>query len=283
METSPASQFLRTVDIPGAELDRLPDGLHQIFRGDLDVLIVRGALSAESLRSAVEQLESGDRGFARMPQEFRDIDSEQIFFYGDALSHNSVEEHGPPMDRYLVNAAAWQEACRRLFATEADYETQLTEVFRSLSGDRQVAVPCYVDGRSYCPSTIRMIPPGRGAPFHIDNYLQGLQGWEYLSRTMDLTYPINFFTMMSSPSHGGEIEVSELRYNDPRAPANGSLMQEYDGFAHQRFATQPGDLFVFASGRHWHRVCEVQGPRPRWTIGGFLGFASDDQTLYYWG
>lgn len=276
-------EFLRLVDIDAAAVDDLPDGLHRIFLGDLDVLIVRSVFAAATTSRVVEQLESGEHGFVSMPQEYPDIRREQIVFYGDAMSHNSVDEQGPPMERYLTNAANWRVACARLFAGEGDYESRISAVFQSMAGGRRVAVPHYSDGRAYCPSTIRMIPPGRGAPFHIDNYFDGVEGWRHLSRTMNLEHPINFFAMLGPPVGGGEIEVSELRFNDPRSTADGSINKDHSGFASQRFPLQAGDLFVFASGRFWHHVSEVQGPRPRWTIGGFLGFATDDQTLFFWG
>ncbi len=282
-ETAVASEFLRTVEVHAGELDRLPDGLHRIFRDDLDVLIVRSAFPAATMGHVVELLQRTEHGFVRMPQEFHDIEREQIVFYGDAMSHNSVDEQGPPMERYLANAAIWREACRQLFAADGDYETRLSAIFCSLSGGRRVDVPHYSDGRTYGPSTIRMIPSGRGAPFHIDNYFDGVEGWQYLAKTMNLQYPINFFTMMSPPEGGGEIEVSELRFNDPRSTADGAINKDDSGFASQRFSLQAGDLFAFAAGRFWHRVREVRGPRPRWTIGGFLGFATDDRTLFYWG
>ena len=283
MEAGSAPEFLRTVDIEASELARLPDGLHRIYRDDLDVVIVRSAFPASIMGHVVDVLQRSEHGFVRMPQEFRDIERDQIIFYGDAMSHNSVDEQGPPMERYLANAGIWRDACRRLFPADEDYETRLRDIFGALSGGRRVDVPRYADGRSYCPSTIRRIPPGRGAPFHIDNYFDGLQGWQHLSKTMDLRYPINFFTTISPPEGGGEIEVSELRFNDPRSTSDGSINKDRSGFAAQRFSLQAGDLFAFAAGRFWHHVREVEGSRPRWTIGGFLGFGTDGRSLFYWG
>jgi len=71
--TGVATEFLRTVDIEAGELDRLPDGLYRIFRDDLDVLIVRSAFPAATMRHVVEQLQRAEHGFVRMPQEFCDI------------------------------------------------------------------------------------------------------------------------------------------------------------------------------------------------------------------
>lgn len=278
-----AQEFLTAVEIDATELDRLPDGLHEILRGVLDVLIVRAAFPVAAIHHVVDSLRGGDHGFAMMPQEDPDIQRPQIVFYGDAMSHNSVEDHGPPMERYLTNAANWRTACQRLFANTGDYEARLAEVLRCLAGGRRIDVPRYTDGRSYCPSTIRMIPPGHAAPFHIDNYFQGVHGWEYLSTMMDITHPINFFSVLSPAERGGEIEIFELRFNDPRAPADSSIRKEHAAFAHRAFPMRAGDLMIFASGRFWHRVSEVEGAHPRWTIGGFLGFATDDRTVFYWG
>ena len=235
------------------------------------------------MRHVVELLQSSEHGFVAMPQEHPDIRREQILFYGDPMSHNSVDEQGPPMERYLAHAATWREACRRLFAADGDYETRLSSIFGSLSGGRRVDVPHYSDGRTYSSSTIRMIPPGRGAPFHIDNYFDGVEGWQYLSRTMDLAHPINFFTMISPPEGGGEIEVSELGFNDPRSCGRRQHQQGSQRICRSTVLAAGRRSLRLRRGRFWHHVREVRGARPRWTIGGFLGFGTDDRTLFYWG
>src|SRR5690349_17676988 len=115
-DTGLATDFLRTVGIDADELHRLTDGQHRYLRDERDESIVRAASPAASMRHVVELLQRGEHGLVPMPQEFRDLAREQIVFYGDAMSHNSVDEQGPPMERYLANAGAWREACRRLFA-----------------------------------------------------------------------------------------------------------------------------------------------------------------------
>src|SRR3954451_25446357 len=98
-----AAEFLRTVDIEAGELARLPDALHRIYSDDLDVLIVRSAFPVATMRHVVDVLQRSGHGFVPIPQEFRDIERDQIIFYGDAMSHNPVDEKGPPMARYLTN------------------------------------------------------------------------------------------------------------------------------------------------------------------------------------
>ena len=244
-----AEPFLKAIEIDAAETAHLPDGLHQILRGALDVLVVRGAFPDATMRRVVDTLRSGgEHGFVLMPQEDPDIQREQIVFYGDAMSHNSVEDNGPPMARYLEHAAQWRAACRELFASGEDYEARIADIFRSLAGGRAIDVPRYADGRSYCPSTIRMIPPRHGAPFHIDNYFDGVEGWKYLSDAIDIAHPVNFFTTMVPAECGGEIEIFELRFNDPRAPADSSIRKDPSAFAYQAFPMASGDLFILPAG-----------------------------------
>ena len=44
----------------------------------------------------------------------------------------------------------------------------------------------------------------------------------------------------------------------------------------------PEDMFIFDGGRCFHRVSKVVGERPRYTIGGFLGFSQTHDQLYCW-
>ncbi len=96
-ETAVATEFLRTVDVEAGELDRLPDGLHRIFRDDLDVLIMRSAFPAATIRHVVDRLRRSDDGFIRVLQEFRDLEREQILFDSDAISDKSVDHEGPTL------------------------------------------------------------------------------------------------------------------------------------------------------------------------------------------
>ena len=41
-------------------------------------------------------------------------------------------------------------------------------------------------------------------------------------------------------------------------------------------------MFIFDGGRYFHRVSKVVGERPRYAIGGFLGFSQTHDQLYYW-
>ena len=41
-------------------------------------------------------------------------------------------------------------------------------------------------------------------------------------------------------------------------------------------------MVVFGSGRLYHRVEQVRGPRSRVTFGGFLAFDKDRKRIFYW-
>lgn len=276
--------FLRAVELNATECNMMPDALHRIFRGALDVLVIRGAFSPVAMGEVVDTLAHGGHDFFLTPQEIPDLRTEQIIVYGDGIQPNFVEGNGPPIDRYLGHASQWRSACRDLFKNGMDYEARMNEIFTAMSGGRSVRVPTYSDGRSYCPSTIRRVPPGHAVPFHVGNYFLYLDGYKHLSTVIELRDQISFFTTMSPSEAGGDIEVYELRFDDPRARGINSYgTDQHTPFAFQAFPMRAGDLFIFDGGRFWHRVSEVRGPRPRWTIGGFCGFGIDDRMIYYWG
>jgi hypothetical protein len=284
MPAPPSSEpFLRVVEVDGDEVSERPDALHEIFSGTLDVVIVRRAFPESTMREVVKALERGQHRFVVRPQEKPDLSEEQVVVYGDGINPNFVEGNGPPMDRYLANARDWRVACRELFAMGPDYEERMREIFAAMSGRRRVGVPNHLDGRHYSPSTIRRIPPGHFAPFHVGNYFLYLEGYKHLATLIDMSDQISFFTTLLPAERGGEIEVYDVRFDDPRAREVSNREADYPQFRSQAFPLGAGDLFVFDGGRFWHRVSKVIGDRVRWTIGGFMGFGLDRQSIYWWG
>lgn len=289
IEGTPKS-FLRAVELETSELNLLSDGLHELVAGTVDVIVVRHAFPEETMRRVAQAIDANEHGFVATPQEDVDVTREQVFVYGDGIAPNFVEGSGPPPERYLTNAETWRRECRRLFAGDPDYETRMGEIFTALAGEREVRVPSYSDARTYCPSTVRKVPPGHGIAFHVDTY--GYREYpplqQHLSTFLSLTNQISFFTTMVPSESGGQPHVYELTFEESRTQdivtARDSVREQAAStYAYQAFELASGDLFIFVGGRYWHLVSEVRGSTPRWTIGGFMGFGLDGRSVYYWG
>jgi hypothetical protein len=253
-----------------------------LVRGGLDVLLVRGAFDGAKLAPVVQALGGESYGLHVSRENHPGASAEPMRVFGDPLWTSYAEPHGPPRERYFANAQTWRTVARKLMPPDMDYEAFLAQTLGAVARGRRVEVARAPDGRAYGTSTFRFCPPGNGTPFHIDNYFDEVPGYSHLQSLMDLTFPISFFGMMSAPEKGGDLEVFELRFNDPRAARDAHIGKDPSGLRSQVFSMDTGDLVVFASGRFWHRISRVEGPSPRWTIGGMLGVSRDDHTVFYW-
>jgi hypothetical protein len=97
---------------------------------------------------------------------------------------------------------------------------------------------------------------------------------------------LSFLLPVALPEAGGALVVYDMAADDPRA----AEVLRTRAWAHGPIPTVPsvtleasaGDLVIFDGGRRFHQVLRVDGPRPRWTIGGFLGARRDGQGCYAW-
>lgn len=260
-----------------AELDRLPDAIRDMVDGRLGGLIVRRAFDPAAMARVVERIEQSEPAFSvtPFPERFRSR------FLGRALDGSD-----PELTEYLPIAERFRVAARDAFAGAEDYQSRLEALLGRLSGGRRVAVPTFTDGRPYAASTVRVLPPGGQIGSHCGNEANTRPAYTHLNTLVDLTDQISFFLTLQAPEAGGELVVYSLQWKDV----------ERSGFDHghsqvdplladarwEAYRPEAGDLLIFDGGRYFHRVSVVRGARTRWTIGGFMMFSRDGQTLYYW-
>ena len=95
--------------------------------------------------------------------------------------------------------------------------------------------------------------------------------------------------LVAAPDAGGELVVHNARFGEgagkelAHLERTGSAALDAIAACGQVIPRMDvGDIIVFDSGRHFHRVTEVSGPHIRWTMGGFLARSLDDRSVYYW-
>ena len=280
---------LRTSQADADTVGELSDALWSIYQGELDLLVLQNAVDPAWMAQAVARAEAERERFPWTPQEDpKKPHDAQMMVLGQTLT--PVSGFDIDMARYHAQAAAFRGALGELFGgphAGDGFEARVVALLSTLSGGREVFSPPAADGAGrYSPATIRKLPPGCHIPVHCGNFFLESPGYAHLRQTVAVLDQLSYFLPMQTPEAGGELLVYDLTWGDPATPK----MQRVDMFDplaietwdHQRFAPQVGDLLLFDGGRYFHKVSHVEGSRPRWTIGGFVGFTQDHERVVYW-
>jgi hypothetical protein len=278
---------IRSVDVDVSEAGRLSDAIDQMYEDQLDVIVVRRALDPERLAAVGEYLDRDDanaawaRPNARMP-----IEDIQVLGSDVPATPTYSAPTGASLEAYLESAKGHQAATAGLFDADFDVTEAFKRVLGRFSSGRDVDIPVADDGRRYVPFTIRRLTDGKQIGLHHD-YHYPLALYNQLAPTLDTRTLISFVVTLQRPDAGGELFVYAVTPDTPDPPKMPNGFQ-WDQEALERrfpftsFKTNPGDLFLLASGRILHRIGRVSGPRARISMGGFLALDKADSRVLYW-
>lgn len=278
---------IRSVDVDVADAGSLSNAIDQMYEDALDVILVRRAFDPERLAAVGEYLDRDDapaawaRPNARMPMEDIQVLGSEI-----PATPTYSAPTGASLEAYLASAGGHQAATAGLFDPGFDVTDAFKRVLGRFAGGRDVDIPVADDGRRYVPFTIRRLTDGKQIGLHHD-YHYPLALYNQLAPKLDTRTLISFVVTLRRPEAGGELFVYAVTPDTPDPPKMPNGFQ-WDQDALERrfpwtsFHTNPGDLFLLASGRCLHRIGRVSGPRARISMGGFLALDKDDRQVLYW-
>jgi hypothetical protein len=282
-----ARRPVRSLEVDARDLSAVNNVIEDMYLGDCDVVVVRGAFDASALAKAGERLDSdtSDPGWSR-PNASMPVEDVQLLGTDTPATPTFRSPRGESLDAYLSSAAAHASKASAVFAPGFDAEQAIHNVLRWFSGGRPVQTPRASDGRSYAPFTIRRLVAGTQIGIHHDYHFR-LDLYRELSAEVDTETLISYVATLRTPSSGGELFVYGATSADPDVPKlpNGfsyDLPAIEAGYACARFVTHPGDLFLLASGRCLHRVGRICGPEARVTMGGFLALSAQRERVFFW-
>lgn len=256
-------QQLITVEL-GA-LNNYPDGINQIYRGEIDGFWVKQVFSPTEMQQVKEKL-------TEKQETFGDLLSNQGYgkLLGAILPTSGIR-------KYSQDAAKLRNVLKEIF--NPDYEATIERVFQQLSGGRKVSLANY-QNQYYSSALVRFTYPNTGGiKLHKGNEFIGLDGFKELHEIVKLKDCLSYFLVISPPESGGELVLyddlpDELTVDKEELDLENCLQRRYNPSA--------GDLIVFHGACIWHAVSEVKGSKVRYSIGGFVGLSHDEQTVYYW-
>jgi hypothetical protein len=270
-------------DLPATRIAEISDGIAALYNGTLDIIVVREALPAPLMIAVGERLDV-DNTAAKWAQPNQQIPSDDIQLLGTPATPTFSAPRGPSEDAYLQMSDWYEE--NPVFGADFDPARAITATLQRLAGGRPVEVLRFPNGRTFAPFTIRRLTEGKGISLHHDYHFP-IPLFKDIAPQLDTRTLLSYFFTLRRPQAGGELfayPVTPETPNPPKLP-NGwawDLPAVEQRFGSTPFATEPGDLFLFASARCLHRVAPTVGPRARITMGGFLALDKDDQRVWYW-
>ena len=273
---------LRYIEVNHGELQEHGDALLDIYHRRLDVLVIRGGLTEATASRVVAAIDAAPDRFQWTPQTYRDLRPDQMLVMGMTLT--PVDGFNLDIAKYHQLAARFRSDVSKLFAGDPDFEATLVATLTQLAGGRPVRLAHDAAGQPYTPATIRKLPPGCGIPVHCGNFFLNTPGYRQLSTQIDLTDQLSYFYTLRAADQGGELEIYDLEWGDPRTPMLDDVLYDGERIArdYHGIKLRPGDLLLFDGGRYYHRVTEVHGASTRWTMGGFVGLSKDHREVLFW-
>jgi hypothetical protein len=277
----------RFADVDAEDLGAYPDAMHDMFTRRMDVMILRNVFSREQAAGIVAELERPGAPYTWKENVQSDhVDHAQPYTLGEVLIPSRRLPDGPELEAYFSEAADFRRVAGQLFAGGRPFEARIEEVLSRVAGNRPVTLPRGPAGQPYTPATIRALPTGGELALHVGNYFKDHGTYRHLRSIVDLDDQLSYFVTLAAPDAGGEIEVYTLEWADPERPLNAlgeiDAAAVRDGWPSVKYTPGPGDMFLFDGGRYYHRVRPTEGPRTRWTIGGFVTISRDHERYYYW-
>ena len=191
---------------------------------------------------------------------------------------------GPDTATYAQSANSRSIETRRYFGDEQMLKT-LSRTFGSMADGADVQPPRFGADGLWAPYNFRALDPGEQIYAHHDNHYK-LSIYENLEAGYDRNALLSWFVMLQPADVAGELVIYGLWSTDPDQPVLPTrfldiavLEAEYDKHVCKM---NPGDVVVFDSWRHVHRVTPVAGAQSRMTLGGFMTRRADGNGLAIW-
>jgi len=276
---------VRFLEIDARDSSAVANCIEDLYDNTLDVIVVRDAFDPQTMAEVGERLDRDDPGWSR-PNETMPVEDVQLLGTDTPATPTFRSPRGESLDAYLSSAAAHIGEAAAAFDAHFDAAAEIRTVLSRYSGSRPVEAAHAGDGRAYAPFTIRRLADGRQIGVHHD-YHYRLDLYRELAEQVDTGTLISYVATLRSARAGGELLVYSATSDAPDLPKlpNGysydlaAIEERYDC---ARVATDPGDLFLLASGRCLHRVARIAGPQARITMGGFLALDRSRERVLFW-
>lgn len=255
------------VTVESEFIDNYPDGVNQIYKGEIDGMLIKQVFTKEEMLKASHQLEN--RKNARRIQN-----------YGQAFGTVLVIKESNPT-KYFQDVAVYRTELQQIFPN--GYEARIEALLSKVSGGRTVEIASEKN-QSYAPAQIRFMEPNKGGLI-IHKGSQNLHHppFAYLRKFVRIHEHLSYFLIIDKPEEGGELIVYDLPSEEANKDFDDLIKNSAFEKCEKRYISPDiGDMVLFHGGPIWHKVADVKGKKSRISIGGFVALSKDDQKIFYW-
>lgn len=244
-----------------------PDGVNQIYKGEIDGMLIKQVFTKEEMFKAKHQLENSKslRNHVK---------------YGETFGTVLVEKVSNPI-KYFQDVEVYRTELQQIFPT--GYEARIETLLSKVSGERTVEIASE-NNQTYAPAQIRFMEPNKGGLI-IHKGSQNLHHppFAYLRKITRLFEHLSYFLIIDKPAEGGELIVYDLPSEEAKKDVDNLIQNSAFEKCEKRYISPDiGDMVLFHGGTIWHKVADVKGEKSRISIGGFVALSKDDQKIFYW-
>ena len=274
---------IKIVELDSEQLDGCIDHFSDLLDAKTSIIIVRNVFQKSSLTRVSARLLAPSMD-ACWTSPNKGMKGGEIRTIGAAATPTFTSFGGPALSDYQKSGRTQQTLIDELFDSVAPTST-VSALFSKLFAGRPASVAN--DGFDECwlPFNFRALDLGQQIYPHHDNHYR-LSIYDAFDEGLDRSQILSWFTLLQPAERGGELIVYGLWGSDPNPPMLPSRFLDTDVLEREyRRVVVPmevGDLVLFNSGCHVHRVSEVQSHQSRLTMGGFATADQAKTRIAFW-
>jgi hapalindole-type alkaloid chlorinase len=272
---------IRIVSLERSALNQPNDILSQLFDASVSGLVVRNAFSDSSMADAVLALEGSCNEWQSPNQG---MVGGEIRTIGTAATPTFTSFTGPSSADYLASQSKHETWVGRIFA-QGSPTAEVGAVFSALNSGQPAHPPKFGAEGDWLPYNFRSLDQGHEIYAHHDNHYR-LSIYDNLDQSYDRTIILSWFLVLRPSNLGGALKLYGLWGSDPNPPVlptrflDAQVLDEE--YLCETVKLSTGDMVVFNSGKHVHRVSQVESDVSRITMGGFATVDTDRSHLVFW-
>ena len=284
---------INLVEITSDETTAYPHMIEDLYTQKTSAVIVKNIFSQAELEPIVKQLHSSQcDALWQSPNE--GMPGGALRTIGEAATPSFTAFTGPTRDTYLNNSQQWEEIQSVILQhTSCRPQQRLSTIFSQLFDHKPAQAPLFIDAdssthdhqASWLPFNYRMLTTHTQIYSHHDQHYK-LPIYKHMSHEYDRSTILSWFVVLQPALSGGLLKLYGLWGSDPDLPMlptrfidTEAVEQKYHQATLNLVA---GDLVIFDSGHHVHRVSAVEQQQARITLGGFMTLSQTRDRLAFW-
>ena len=274
---------IRVVERHRTEVDGRDDLLSDLFSAETSIVLIRDVFPKAVMASAVQNL-AAPALHKQWVSPNQGMVGGEIRTVGAAATPTFTSFSGPSVTDYRASQRTHAAFTQSVF-DQTSPTTVVSELFSDLYAGRPAHPATFASGEPWLPYNYRALDQGQQIYPHHDNHYR-LSIYEGFDAHLDRTVILSWFTLLQPAERGGDLIVYGLWGSDPDPPMLPTrfldtrvLERDYRRFT---VPMQSGDVVIFNSGCHVHRVSEVETQQSRMTMGGFATVDVARSHLAFW-